>query len=383
MHGTIESLFRVEWRPLGELASLAADWRALAARALEPNVFYEPSFALAAAPVFGHDVGAGLVWSRTTPQRLVGVFPARIERRRYGAGLPVMVGWTHPYAPLGVPLVDREFADAAIAAWLEHLGTQATMPRLLLLPYMTAGGPFAAAFEAALTRRGGASVAFASHERALLEPGDDRAGYLDHALGRRKRKELGRQIRRLGDAGVVTSNIAADPATLTSALDDFLRLEADGWKGRAGTAAHGHAELRTFLQTAVPQLATEGKARIARLFLDERAIAAIIVLQSGDTAWTWKIAYDESVARASPGMQLLLRVTTSLLDDPGVVRADSCASANHPMINHVWRERLALSDRLVRVGSGGATAFRLARTLEAARRSAIAAAKRARDLLRR
>jgi hypothetical protein len=308
-----------------------------------------------------------------------------------------LVGWTHPYAPLGVPLVDREVADAVIAAWLEHLGTQAPtqpqMPRLMLLPYMTASGPFAAAFEAALTRRGGASVAFASHERALLAPGDDRAGYLEHALGRRKRKELGRQIRRLGDAGVVTSNVVSwsgvpgnatdDSAPFMAALDDFLRLEADGWKGRAGTAAHGHAELRTFLQTAVPQLAAEGKARIARLFLDERAIAAIIVLQSGDTAWSWKIAYDESVARASPGMQLLLRVTTSLLDDPGVARADSCASANHPMINHVWRERLALSDRLVRVGSGGATAFRIARTIEGARRRAIAAAKRARDLLRR
>ena len=63
MHGTIEQVFRVEWRPLAELAAIAAEWRALAARALEPNVFYDPAFALAAAPVFGHDVGrrAGLV----------------------------------------------------------------------------------------------------------------------------------------------------------------------------------------------------------------------------------------------------------------------------------------------------------------------------------
>ena len=48
MHGTIESRFRVEWRPLAELAALASEWRALASRALEPNVFYEPAFALAA-----------------------------------------------------------------------------------------------------------------------------------------------------------------------------------------------------------------------------------------------------------------------------------------------------------------------------------------------
>ena len=75
MHGTIESAFRVEWRPLTELGAVAAEWRALAGRALEPNVFYEPAFALAAAPVFGRDVGAGLVWSRSTAAAPARLFP--------------------------------------------------------------------------------------------------------------------------------------------------------------------------------------------------------------------------------------------------------------------------------------------------------------------
>ena len=88
--------FRVEWRPLAELAALASEWRALASRALEPNVFYEPAFALAAQEVFERGVGAGLVWSQSSERRLVGLFPARIERRRYGIPLPVLVGWTHP-----------------------------------------------------------------------------------------------------------------------------------------------------------------------------------------------------------------------------------------------------------------------------------------------
>ena len=71
--------FTVEWRPLAELEPIAAQWRALAARALEPNVFYEPAFALAAAPVFGREAGAVLVWSAGSPRRLLGFFPARIE----------------------------------------------------------------------------------------------------------------------------------------------------------------------------------------------------------------------------------------------------------------------------------------------------------------
>jgi hypothetical protein len=167
-----------------------------------------------------------------------------------------------------------------------------------------------------------------------------------------------------------------------AALGDFLALEASGWKGRAGTAARDNPAIRTFLQAAVCELAGEDKARVDRLLVEGRPIAAMVTLKSGDTAWAWKIAYDESFARESPGVQLLLQVTQTLLDDPRVVRADSCASAGHPMIDHIWRERLALGDRLIGVGAG-AGSFAAARTLEAMRRAGVTAAKALRDLLRR
>src|SRR5687767_2608167 len=104
---------RAEWVTLVSAAAAGIAWQELAARALEPNVFYEPAFALPAAGPFGRDAGAVLVWSARQPGRLVGVFPARIERRRYLLGPAVLTGWTHPYAPFGVPLVDREEAPAA------------------------------------------------------------------------------------------------------------------------------------------------------------------------------------------------------------------------------------------------------------------------------
>jgi len=70
VHGTIESTLRVEWRPLVELGDVAAQWRELAERAIEPNVFYEPSFALAAAPALGADAGAGLSRDSLVGQRI-------------------------------------------------------------------------------------------------------------------------------------------------------------------------------------------------------------------------------------------------------------------------------------------------------------------------
>ena len=383
MHGTIESGYRVELRRLEELAAFASDLRELTARALAPNAFYEPSFMAASAPVFGRDVMAGLVWRRGAPARLIGFFPVAIERRRYGIKIPVLVGWTHPYGPLGTPLIDRESGDAAVAAWLDHLAADPTLPNLLLMPYLPVEGDVARAFDAALAHRNGRSEQFALHRRAMLAPQDDRFSYLDHAIPHKKRKELRRLRKRLADGGTLTSTTTSDPATLTAALLDFLALEASGWKGRAGTAAQRNDTVRCFVLEAVSALAAEGKASVARLALDGRAIAAIVTLRSGDAAWCWKIAYDETFSRASPGVQLLLDVTDDLLADTGIARADSCATAGHPMIDHVWRERLALSDRLMCVAKCDPTLFSHLCRLESLRRSAMSAAKRLRNLLRR
>jgi hypothetical protein len=73
-------------------------------------------------------------------------------------------------------------------------------------------------------------------------------------------------------------------------------------------------------------------------------------------------------------------VTDDLLEDLDVTRTDSCATANHPMIDHLWRERLSLGDRLVALRPQAPFAF--ARRLERLRATAIAGAKRIRSLLR-
>jgi CelD/BcsL family acetyltransferase involved in cellulose biosynthesis len=372
--------FTVEWRSLARLEPIAAAWRELAARALEPNVFYEPAFLLAAAPVFGVDAGAVLVWSGTKPRRLLGFFPARIERRRYGWSLPVLVGLTHPYGPLGVPLVERETAEAVIAAVLAYLAEEKTLPGLVLLPFFSAEGSFAGALDGILRRAHIPAADFNRHQRALLAPRGERSLYLDRTMAKHQRKELRRRRRRLGESGAIRIEAATEPFAVDRALADFLKLEAGGWKGRAGTATAADAKLHRFVRTAVLGLAAEGKVAIDRLLVDERAIAAAVVLRSGGCAWFWKIAYDEAFARFSPGVMLAVELTGHILADANVVRADSCATADHPMIDHLWRERLPLCDRLIAVRPQAR--FALARRLEGLRSAAMAGAKRVRGLFR-
>jgi len=60
---------------------------------------------------------------------------------------------------------------------------------------------------------------------------------------------------------------------------------------------------------------------------------------------------------------------------------DSCATPDHPMIDHLWRERLPIADWLVALEPG--TTFGLACRLETARRHAVTLARRWRERLRR
>ena len=74
----------VEWLDITQLDAIAEDWRDLVTRVLVPNAFYEPAFALAAAPAFGH--GAGALLQRPRWQR------ARAVVGAHGAAGAVMRG---------------------------------------------------------------------------------------------------------------------------------------------------------------------------------------------------------------------------------------------------------------------------------------------------
>lgn len=372
--------FAVEWRWMADLLPIAGQWRELSARALEPNIFYDPDFALAAATVFGNDVGAVVVWSGTAPRQLLGFFPARITERRYGVKLPMLTGWTHPYGPLGTPLVDRDAAEPVIAAWLAHIAADASLPGLLLLPLLPENEPFALALNNILQRTQMQCADFAVHRRALLAPRHDRAQYLENATSAHRHRELRRTGRRLSDAGALLFTNASEPAAVSTAAEDFFALEARGWKGEAGTAAAHHKDVVGFIRMALPALAAEGKVAINRLLLDGRPIAAAITLFSGDAAWYWKTAYDENFSRFAPGMLLSAALTEELAGNPAIAGTDSCAAPGNRMLERIWSEHLTLCDRLIAVRPEAP--FARACRFETLRGVAFAAARSIRKHLR-
>jgi CelD/BcsL family acetyltransferase involved in cellulose biosynthesis len=373
--------FDVELIPFTSLATLIEPWTALATRAVEPNVFLEPAFALAAAPVFGTNVQAGLVWSQSSPRELLGLFPVSVESRRYGLPLPMLSSWVHAYGPFGTPLVHRDAVEPVISAWLDHIAADRSLPSLMLMSYINDDGAFAVALDRVLASRDIPMAIFDRHQRALLTPEVNRAGYVDRSVAPKQRRELARKWRRLQDGGA-TEFAQARPAAAATALDDFFRLEASGWKGRIGTAAAKNERIHQFIVQALQALVAQDQAMIHQVRVGDQTIASAVTLRSGNSAWGWKIAYDETFARQSPGVQLLVRLTEELLRDESLANVDSLATSNHPMVDHIWRERRTMSDRLIGVKRSTLVPFGVVSRLEALLRLTRAAAKTIRDHLR-
>ncbi|GJD94829.1 GNAT family N-acetyltransferase [Methylobacterium iners] len=357
----------VALRPLDPAAPWIQAWRDLAERVLVDNLFYTPDYALAAAGAFGSGVRVALVGDRPPEAPglcLLALWPCRRPRARWGLPLPLTMGWMHPFGVFGVPLLDAAEAARALDALLSGL-TALSGPRLMLTHVPTAG-PFADLLAAWRAGQGGRQAAFWPHERAFLHlAGKDaaaRAAYLGHVSGR-KRRRLRQWAERMASGRTLAFETIRDRDGLRGAVDDYVALEGRGWKGRAGTAIGGRPAEATFLRAAVAAYAAAGRARIDRFRRDGETLASAITLTTRAQTWCLKISFDEAQARNSPGALLIHRLTESLLADPALTSADSCAPPGSPIVETLWTERLALAHLLVE-GPGGDPLFPLAVRLE-------------------
>lgn len=355
-------------------------WRALAQRAIEPNGYYLPAWELAvSASARGRSNAAALPALDGTSTRLIGLMPVISLWRALKIPLPALVS-AHPYGTLCSPLLD---GDAPIEA-ATRLFRQAREAgaHALVLTDVALDGAAMSSLKQVLDRDGLLPRVLSSYIRASLDATQDGETLLRDALGTKKLKELRRQRHRLEEHGPVTFDVARRIDDIKPALETFLQLEAGGWKGKRGTALVQHAGDATFIRRAVPALAETAQCEIVTLRAGATPVAAGIVLRHQNRAFFFKLGIDERYAKYSPGVQLTLDLTRHLCADPAIASADSTASADHPMINPIWRGRFAVGDVLIPLRRHDPVVA-LIHAAVAAHGAAYEAARRAVHLLRR
>jgi CelD/BcsL family acetyltransferase involved in cellulose biosynthesis len=252
---------------------------------------------------------------------------------------------------------------------LAYIAGNPALPKLIALEAMTAEGQTMHALTRVLARRGSAPVMLARSMRPKLASTLDGKKYLEKALSSGSRKKLRQQRRRLAEKGSLESRV------VRNALEQFLTLEAAGWKGRQGTALLNSEADAAFARAMVENLARCGEASVHALYLDDRPVSMQIVLRAGPAAFTWKTAYDESWRDVSPGMLLLEDYTAAFLADESIAYVDSCAHDDTGFMA-AWSEREAIATVWFDCRAGASITFTMLSRLQKAYLALRQSAKR-------
>jgi hypothetical protein len=317
-------------------------WQRLADEAVEANAFFEPALFLPALDAFKPNVHCALVYRhdprpKQRPQ-LCGFFP--LERRDRFKGLPVrsLRLWEHLYAFLCTPLVHREWARETLNTFFDWVDAS-EKPDLLDWPKIHGEGPFQHALIDVLTERRTLSFVDDMHARAFLNRGIDAESYCAAAMNHQSRKEWRRQRRRLGEQGNLETRVLHASDDVEPWIAQFLELEASGWKGLEHTALARSDADRTYFRAITRNAHAMGRLQMLGIWFNGKPIALKCNFLAQDGGFAFKIAFDESYAKSSPGVQLELDNIEELHRRPDLRWMDSCAIPGHFMINRLWKDR--------------------------------------------
>lgn len=283
-----------------------------------------------------------------------GVTLAQMLVKKRRRPFPFWESWITPLSPSGMVTLAASDGPAAVEALLNKLKNPVLL-RQIPVEEQTFG---------LLQYLAGQHQVLSQWQRAALKTEGTFDSWLQDNFDQKRRKELKRLRARLSEQGALETQTLSNETDLASFIDDFLRLEASGWKGQKGTALQQDEAMEKALRQGLANLLDAGKLRFWRIVIDGKAIASLFAFVDHGRATLGKIAYDQDFAKYSPGVLIILDATEYFFSDPGVHFADSNAIPGHPMIDRIWRDRLSVADVFVAPHGVSPFKFRLIVTAE-------------------
>lgn len=315
-------------------ARYMTEWQALADNRSDANAFYEPWCLLPALELLCTESEKRIIFVFDADRRLVGVFPMERRVRFHGLPLPHLVSWRHPHLFLAAPLVDRGCAAEvwrSFFAWARQDGMC-----FVDLPDMPSDGVCTVALRAATN---GKLQLVDSFERAVLLRAEATAeDYIASSASAGSRKDWRRLYRRFSERGEVEIRSLQLGADAQPWIDDFLKLEGAGWKGRDKTAMASDPAAAAFFRTMANAAHARGALHMVGLFLDGHPAAMQCNLFASGQGFAFKVAFNEQWAAFSPGVLLEVEAIRDLYRRSGFVSMDACTGRDHPLMGRIWRD---------------------------------------------
>lgn len=177
--------------------------------------------------------------------------------------------------------------------------------RPLKLDRIPAGSPLIPAVQAAMRGKGWVSV-----RPSLPMPTINLdARWKDPAscFNSGRRYDFRRAARRAAEFGDVSFELLSpEPGEFDDLFDEAMGVEVRSWKREAGTAIAVDPAKERFFRKFFHSACERGEFRIAFMRIDGQAVAMHMALECLGGYWLFKIGFDETFARCSPGTLLML-----------------------------------------------------------------------------
>ena len=351
---------------LDELTSkdLAA-WSECAALSLEPNPFFEPDWLLPAVEYLNESPATRLVLTeqRGAIQACVPVVEVTADGdtsralRRHSA---VKTRVTPTAVLLGTPLVTVEGGSEALACLITEIRHEAERrgATLVIMEWVACGGPVDRLLKGVALGRDSSLVEFDVWERGLLRR--QAAGgecYWLRGIGKNRRRTIRQHRQHLREV------LGASPVLRVrddvGAVDEFMQLEASGWKGHEpeGLALGREVRATSFFETVCDRYIKEGRMYFLSLEGNEVPIAMICCVRAGEGLFAYRTAYDEKLAKYGPGVEVFLAAMEHFDRETDACWFDTCAVRDNQHLLGLFPDRRTMATVMFRVPGRSAVAL--------------------------
>ena len=313
-----------------------AAWSALAARAVEPNPFFEPEMIIPAADLLshGHEIELAIA---SEGNRFTAVIPLR-ETTRYSFPYPFVTTQVRRTVESGTPLLDPDNGAEGFAEILDLLASRKSLlhSRILAMRKVTQEAPSYPLLEKAARLAGMPLIVTESFKRGFLYRRPEES-YEDHYNSkfrsrlRRRRKRLAEHFGRSGEL--------VDHTLDPYAAKRYVDLELSGYKGATGiaiTESGGEAE---FFLESCRRFTAQRRARIFAFEANDVTLAMGIWFLSGPGFFGFKTSYDQNFSHYAPGVMLQLAEVGYFHSQTDAQWMDTCAQSGNELLLELYPDR--------------------------------------------
>jgi CelD/BcsL family acetyltransferase involved in cellulose biosynthesis len=332
--GPVETLDRTELvTEIGEVTTLAAEWRDLAER--RGNAFLTPDWFLAWLRHFGQAWEPHMAVVRTPRGTLRGLLPLVSSKSNGRGELRVC-----PIGDRFHPVADAGDEEAVATAAAPAIAPPGRGLHSLLLENVDVGS----GWWRALAKAFPAPLATVERDEATL-PFVELAGlsWDEYLAGRSRqlRSQLGRKLRSLRRDHDVRFRRTGSPDEVAADLATLLRLHDARWAERSGRSALADPTVREFHLEFARAAFERGWLRLTVMEVDEVPIAALYGWLIGGRWSYYQAGFDPAWSRHSPGFLVLAETIREAIED---------GASEYDMLrgDEAFKRRFATSSRAVR-----------------------------------